>query len=195
MALVVCAIVMLVGGIIAFGVVDPMVHSEKKAITSTRLSAGVTPWQVSVPKSGNRHHAGKALAYRLSAGNAVVSIFTVPHLKRTWSERIFHAGPEYFFDGHLDFQSDMACASEARLTWRLHDKRGRFPLSHEVRFYDLSVPTDSITLTAQLDGPTSCTGILRLIDPKVTNESRGGIGTGASLYTANPLPEVETTRK
>ncbi|TDB91943.1 hypothetical protein E1264_00295 [Actinomadura sp. KC216] len=194
-ALPVSVVVVAVGGVITFGMVDPLVNSDTKTITSAWLSAGAMPSQVSAPESAHRAYTSKALAYRLSAGKSVVSIFTLPHLKKTWAERFFHTGPKYVFDGGIDFQPDRTCASEARLTWRLHDKSGRFPLTHEVGFYKLNVPADTITLTARLDALGPCTGVLRLIDPEVTNGFVSGPGSGASLYTAKSPPEVETSHK
>lgn len=186
-------VIVVIGGAMALLLVDPLVNFDSSRITPARRSAGAIPTRVSVPESRYRSYTGKALAYRLSAGNSVTSTLTLPLLKKTWLDRILHTEPEYYFDGYLDFQPDTTCASKARLTWRLHDKSGRTPLTHEVHFSRLNMPAGTITLTARLESPAPCTGVLRLIDPKVINDSGDGPGSGTG--PVKPIPEAETRRK
>ncbi|MFI0482284.1 hypothetical protein [Actinomadura sp. 9N215] len=183
-ALAACVVVAIFGAIIPFALVDPLVHRDSRTIASTWLAAGAIPSQTSAPDHSNT----KVLVYRLSTGQSVDSTFALPRLARTWAQRVLDAAPRYNFDGYIDFQPDRSCASKARLTWRLHNRTGRLPLTHEVVFHEIKVPTDKITLTARLDAPAPCTGFLRLINPEVANlETPHG--------KSAPPPEVATRRK
>ncbi|WP_433461951.1 hypothetical protein [Spirillospora sp. CA-128828] len=175
-------------GVLVVAIADAVVNTERRNMTPAWVVSGATPSQMSAPRSKNRQYSSKALVYRISSGQSVGSTFALPHMKQTWSRRIFHSGPGYVFDGYIDFQPDKACASAARLTWRLHDRSGRLPLTHEVDFYELGLPAGQVTFTARLDAPSPCTGSLRLINPEVANNaSMGGKGT--------PPPEVATEPK
>ncbi|NDU72247.1 hypothetical protein GWI34_06360 [Actinomadura sp. DSM 109109] len=174
-------------GMLAIGIADGFA-AERREATPAWVASGAVPSQVPAPRSRQRHFRAKALAYRMSAGQSVSSTFALPRLKKTYSERIFHTGPLYVFDGYIDFQPDRTCASSARVSWRLHKSGGRFPLTHEVDFYELDLPSERFTLTARLDAPSPCTGVLRLIAPQVTNNASHG---GKSV----PPPEVATERR
>ncbi|MFC5753744.1 hypothetical protein [Actinomadura rugatobispora] len=111
---------------------------------------------------------GQGFAYRMSAGQTVGSTYTLPNLKRRWTERI-GVRPYYYLYGAVEFRADRRCASNARFEWRLGRERDRLPLTHRVRFNGLRVAPGSLRLSVRLDAPAPCSGTLWFHKPTVAN--------------------------
>jgi hypothetical protein len=172
-------------GLLVIAFVDGFINHDQREITPAWVVSGTKPSQVSMPETRNKRDT---LAYRMAAGQSVSSTFAIPRLKQTWMDRHLGGNPHYVLDGRMHFQPDKACAATARLTWRLHTKTGRLPLTHEVWFNELDVPTNTVTVTARLDASAPCAGVMRLIFFQVTNQT-------SSTGKAPPAPTVTTTPK